>query len=121
VLAAIAAGFDVFDCVLPTRNARHGMLFTRAGPLQLKNARWREATGPIEAGCDCPACARWPLAALRHLFMVGDPLAILLASAHNLRFLHRLVAEARAAIVAGRDPAALPEYSGLDAPAPADA
>ena len=119
VLAAIAAGFDVFDCVLPTRNARHGMLFTRAGPLQLKNARWREATGPIEAGCDCPACVRWPLAALRHLFMVGDPLAILLASAHNLRFLHRLVAEARAAIVAGRDPAALPEYAGLDAPVPA--
>jgi queuine tRNA-ribosyltransferase len=115
VLCAIAAGFDVFDCVLPTRNARHGMLFTRTGPLQLKNARWREESGPIEAGCDCPACSAWPLAALRHLFLVGDPLAILLASAHNLRFLHRLVDAARAAILAGRDPRALPEYAGVDA------
>ena len=113
VLCAIAAGFDVFDCVLPTRNARHGMLFTRRGPLQLKNARWRDEPGPIEAGCDCPACSTFPLGALRHLFLSGEPLAIQLASAHNLRFLHRLVEAARQAILQGRDPAALPDYAEL--------
>ena len=107
VLAAIAAGFDVFDCVLPTRNARHGTLFTRAGVLHLRNARWRDATGPVDEGCDCPACAGFPLGALRHLFITADPLAILLASAHNLRFMHRLVADARKAVLEGRDPSSL--------------
>jgi queuine tRNA-ribosyltransferase len=120
VLAAICAGFDVFDCVLPTRNARHGTLFTRGGALHLRNARWRDVTGPVDEGCDCPACTGFPLGALRHLFMAGDPLAILLASAHNLRFMHRLVAAARNAILEGRDPAALAAETGCPLPAPAD-
>jgi len=103
LLAAIAAGFDVFDCVLPSRNARHGALFTPDGVLHLRNAAHRSADGPIQPGCDCPACA-WPLGALRHLHVNDDPLAHTLCTAHNIRFLHRLVAEARAAIIAGTLP-----------------
>jgi len=116
VLAAIAAGFDVFDCVLPTRNARHGTLFTRTGLVHLKNARWREERGPVEEGCDCPGCTQFPAGALRHLFTTGDPLAVALVSAHNVRCLHRLVADARANVLQGRDPRDLPDWSGLLAP-----
>lgn len=102
VLEAIAAGFDMFDSVLPTRNARHGTLFTRRGLLNLRLAAHRRAPGPIEEECDCPACRGWSLAALRHMQEQGDPLAHMLCTAHNLRHLHRLVAEARTALLEGR-------------------
>jgi queuine tRNA-ribosyltransferase len=102
VLTAIAAGFDMFDCVLPTRNGRHGTLFTSEGTIHLRNKRFKEATGAAEAGCDCEACTDWSLGVLRHLIMAGEPLGRMLCSVHNLRFLHRLVEEARDAIRAGR-------------------
>ncbi len=103
LLAAIAAGFDMFDCVLPSRNARHGALLTRQGTLHLRNAAYRTADGPVEPGCDCPACG-WPLGALRHLHLQGDPLAHMLCTSHNLRHLHRLVDGARAALLDGSWP-----------------
>jgi queuine tRNA-ribosyltransferase len=101
VLAAIAAGFDLFDSVLPTRNGRHGTVFTSDGAFNLRAASHRLQSGPLEAGCDCPACLGWSVGALRHLFVSHDPLAGALCAAHNLRHLHRLVGQARAAIVAG--------------------
>jgi queuine tRNA-ribosyltransferase len=101
VLAAIAAGFDLFDSVLPTRNGRHGTAFTSNGALNLRASRHRLQPGPLEAGCDCPACLHWSVGALRHLFVSHDPLAGALCAAHNLRHLHRLVEQARAAILAG--------------------
>jgi queuine tRNA-ribosyltransferase len=77
------------------------VLFTRAGKLSLRNARFREDPEPADPGCDCPACSRFGLAYLRHLFVCGDLLGPRLASLHNLRFYYRLLAEARAAIAAG--------------------
>ncbi len=98
VLAAIAGGIDVFDCVLPTRNGRHGTLFTSEGTVHLRNSRFRELRGPIEADCDCTTCARWDVGVLRHLIMVGEPLGRSLCTVHNLRYLIRLVEQARQAI-----------------------
>jgi len=112
VLAAIGAGFDLFDSVLPTRNGRHGTVFTGRGPLNLRATRHRLADGPLEPGCDCPACERWSVGALRHLFTSHDPLAGALCAAHNLRHLHRLVDEARRAIVAGEFVAPAPAAPG---------
>ena len=102
VLAAIAAGFDVFDSVMPTRNGRHGTLFTSRGVVNLRNLRWRTDTGPVDPACDCTACRDFSLGTLRHLVKANEPLGRALGTAHNLRFLHRLVADAREAIVAGR-------------------
>lgn len=103
LLAAIAAGFDVFDCVLPSRNGRHGTLFVRGGNIHLKNRRFLTDRAPIEECCDCPACAGgWSRGVLRHLIKAGEPLGRRLCTAHNLRFLHRLVGRARAAIVEQR-------------------
>jgi queuine tRNA-ribosyltransferase len=101
VLTAIAAGFDMFDCVLPTRNGRHGTLFTSQGTIHLRNKRFKEATGAAEPGCDCETCVEWDLGVLRHLIMAGEPLGRMLCSVHNLRFLHRLVEQARDAIREG--------------------
>jgi queuine tRNA-ribosyltransferase len=96
LLEAIARGCDLFDCVAPTRNARHGTAWTAAeGQVNLKAARFRRDTGPIDAGCDCQACARYDRAYLRHLVVAGEWLAMRLLSIHNLRFLVRLGEEAR--------------------------
>jgi len=119
VLAAIAAGIDMFDCVLPTRNARHGTLFTSSregtGSINLRNQRWRNERQPVDPGCDCPACRDWSAGTLRHLLTTGDPLGRLLCSLHNLRFMHRLVASARAAILAGTLPQLLEAWAPSDA------
>jgi queuine tRNA-ribosyltransferase len=101
LLDAVAEGVDLFDCVLPTRHARHGVLFTRAGLLRLRNARYRDDGEPPEPGCDCATCARFSRAYLRHLLRAGEALAGRLASIHNLRFYLRLMQEARQAIRAG--------------------
>jgi queuine tRNA-ribosyltransferase len=96
LLEAIARGCDLFDCVAPTRNARHGTAWTSAeGQVNLKAARFRRDTGPIDPGCDCYACARYDRAYLRHLVVAGEWLAMRLLSIHNLRFLVRLTEEAR--------------------------
>jgi queuine tRNA-ribosyltransferase len=102
LLEAVARGCDLFDCVAPTRNARHGTAWTSAeGQVNLKSARFREDTRPMDPGCDCYACAGYDRAYLRHLVVSGEWLAVRLLSIHNLRFLVRLAEEARRRIQAG--------------------
>jgi queuine tRNA-ribosyltransferase len=98
----VAAGVDLFDCVVPTRHARHGLLFTGEGELAIRNARFREDPAPLDPDCDCPACRSHSRGYLRHLFQVGESLGPRLASLHNLRFYLKLMERCRAAIGAGR-------------------
>jgi queuine tRNA-ribosyltransferase len=102
LVLGVAAGIDLFDCVIPTRHARHGVLFTDEGLLKLRNARFRDDLAPIEEGCDCPTCARHSRAYLRHLLQVNEILGARLATLHNLRFYLRLLERARRAIREGR-------------------
>lgn len=101
LLAMIAAGVDMFDCVLPTRLARTGTALTTRGRLSLRNAAFREDARPLEAGCPCPACRGFTRAYLRHLVLAGELLAPRLLSFHNLTHLARLMDAARAAIAEG--------------------
>ncbi len=101
ILAAIASGFDLFDCVLPTRMARNGTMLTSRGRLVVKNAAYARDDRPPDPECDCPACRRFSRAYIRHLFSVGEILALRLATLHNLRFYFRLMESAREAIRAG--------------------
>ena len=102
IVDAVAEGVDLFDCVVPTRHARHGVVFTSEGELHLKNARFKEDYGPIDPACDCPTCSQHHRAYLRHLLKVNERLGARLASIHNLRFTLRTVERARAAISAGQ-------------------
>jgi queuine tRNA-ribosyltransferase len=102
LLNAIAAGIDLFDCVLPTRNGRNATCLTSFGPLKMRNAVHKLDPRPIEEGCDCPACSRFSRAYIRHLFMVNEMLGPILASLHNVAYLHRLMKAARQAISEGR-------------------
>ena len=96
LLEAVARGCDLFDCVAPTRNARHGTAWTsEEGQVNLKAARFREDTRPIDPGCDCYTCSRYDRAYLRHLVVSSEWLPVRLISIHNLRFLVRLGEEAR--------------------------
>jgi queuine tRNA-ribosyltransferase len=99
---AIAAGVDLFDCVVPTRHARHGLIYTATGTLAIRNARFREDPAPLEPGCACPACTRHSRAYVSHLLRAGEALGARLATLHNLHFYLRLVTGARRAIGAGR-------------------
>ena len=101
IVAAVAAGIDMFDCVLPTRCGRNSLVYTFAGPLRLRNAIHAGDQRPLEEGCPCVAC-RHSRSYLRHLFLSGEMLGPVLASIHNLTFYQRLVARLRAAVVAGR-------------------
>jgi queuine tRNA-ribosyltransferase len=101
VVDAIASGIDVFDCVLPTRNGRNATCLTARGLVKLRNAAHRVDPGPVEEGCECPTCRQFSRAYLRHLFLAGEMLGPILASLHNLAYLHRLTREIRAAIGAG--------------------
>jgi queuine tRNA-ribosyltransferase len=101
ILEVIARGIDMFDCVLPTRTARTGSALTADGRLNLRNARFADDPGPLEDGCDCPACARFSRAYIRHLVNQEELLGLRLLSLHNLRFVLRLTATARAAIDRG--------------------
>jgi queuine tRNA-ribosyltransferase len=101
IIAAVAAGVDMFDCVMPARNGRNAYAFTEAGPLRLRNAAHRTDTAPIEAGCDCPCCQSYSRATLRHFFNIGEMLGPILVSTHNIRFYQRLMAEIRSQISAG--------------------
>ncbi len=102
LLDGVAAGIDLFDCVVPTRNGRHGVLFTREGRLHIRNARYKDDPRPPEPGCDCPACGRHSRAYLRHLLQINESLGARLATLHNLRFYLRLLEEARVAVAEGR-------------------
>ena len=97
----VAAGVDIFDCVLPTRSARFGGIFTSEGRLNIKNARFREDSGPLDPSCPCYTCTRFSRAYLRHLFMANELLAPRLLTLHNVTFYQRLMARIRDAVVQG--------------------
>lgn len=99
VLNGIRAGIDMFDCVLPTRNARNGQFLTKHGPLNVKNQRFAEDPLPPDPHCDCPVCKKYSRSYIRHLYTVGEYLAGQLISFHNLFFYLKMVKDARAAIV----------------------
>jgi len=101
LVEAVALGVDLFDCVLPTRHARHGVLYTSEGELHLRNARFRDDPAPLDPACDCPACRLHSRAYLHHLLRGSEALGARLASLHNLRFYLRLLASARQAIAQG--------------------
>jgi queuine tRNA-ribosyltransferase len=102
VLAGIAAGIDLFDCVLPTRNGRNAQAFTMDGPVRLRNARHKRDPAPLESGCLCYTCRHFSRAYLHHLFLAKEMLGPTLLSLHNVAFYGRLTAEARQAIRDGR-------------------
>jgi queuine tRNA-ribosyltransferase len=101
ILEVIERGIDMFDCVLPTRLGRTGTAITRDGRLNLKNARFTRDPRPLDEACDCPACARFSRAYIRHLIKENELLGLRLLSVHNLRYLLDLTAGARAAIERG--------------------
>jgi queuine tRNA-ribosyltransferase len=98
VLEVISAGVDMFDCVLPTRNARAGSATTWGGRLNLRNARYARDPRPLDESCDCPACTRFSRAYIRHLVNQNELFGLRLLSQHNLRFLLELTRGAREAI-----------------------
>jgi queuine tRNA-ribosyltransferase len=102
ILHAIEAGVDMFDCVLPTRNARNGMLLTFEGDLTIKHARYREDLRPASESCSCMTCRTFSRAYLRHLFVAKEMLFAQLNTVHNLHFYLELVGQARQAILEGR-------------------
>jgi queuine tRNA-ribosyltransferase len=101
IIAAVMAGVDMFDCVLPTRNGRNAYAFTMAGPLRMRNNAHISDSGPIEKDCDCCSCRSFSRAAIRHFFNVGEMLGPILTSIHNLRFYQRLMTEIRRQIEKG--------------------
>jgi queuine tRNA-ribosyltransferase len=101
LVIGVGLGMDMFDCALPTRVARHGGLFTRAGRVNMKGARFRAAHGPVEEGCDCYTCRNYSAAYVHHLLRAGEQLYYRLATIHNIRFMLRLAGDMRAAILAG--------------------
>ena len=101
IVAGVAAGIDMFDCVMPTRNGRNAYAFTAKGPLRLKNSQLARDTGPIEPGCDCYACRTFTRGAIRHYFFAGEMLGPILVSVHNIRFYQRLMEDIRRAIGSG--------------------
>ncbi len=102
MLHAVASGVDLFDCVLPTRSARTGKVFTSRGDLVIKNARFADDPEPLDPGCPCPTCARYSRAVLRHLFVSREATSVVLLTVHNLTFFLDLMRRARDAIMAGR-------------------
>ena len=95
IIAAVIAGVDMFDCVLPTRNGRNAFAFTENGPLRLRNNAHIGDSAPIEGGCDCYCCKNFSRGTLRHFFNIGEMLGPILVSLHNLRFYQRLTAKIR--------------------------
>jgi queuine tRNA-ribosyltransferase len=102
IVEAVAQGIDMFDCVLPTRNARNGWLYTSEGVVKLRNSRYRDDTGPLDPACDCYTCRNFTRAYLHHLQRVNEILGARLNTLHNLTFFQRLMRNARTAIEEGR-------------------
>ena len=102
LVEGVARGIDMFDCVLPTRVARNGAMFPPDGRIDVKKKRYSEQHGPVDEGCDCYACANYSAAYIHHLFRAREILGLRLASAHNLRFVLRLMERIRAAIMQNR-------------------
>ena len=102
ILEAVYRGVDLFDCVMPSRNARHGHLFTWNGIMNIHNAKYQTDDRPIEEGCQCPTCRRFSRAYVRHLLKAGEMLGMRLAVMHNLYFYNTLMEKIRAALDEGR-------------------
>ena len=102
LLRCVKLGVDMFDCVMPTRNARNGCLFTRQGKLIIKNARYAQDARPIDAQCGCYTCQHYSRAYLRHLFVSEEILGLRLNTIHNLRYYTDIIHMIRAAIEEGR-------------------
>lgn len=111
ILHAVSCGIDMFDCVLPTRMARHHALYTLQGRVNVAGKKWAEHDGPVDEGSVFPAVSRYSAAYLRHLFKAGEPLAGRLATLHNLAFYARLMSEIREAIEAGTWPELMARYA----------
>ena len=101
IVHAVRSGFDMFDCVVPTRHARNAQLFTSQGRLNMRNARYREDSRPVDPACGCPACRRLSRGYLRHLYVAGELSASVAGTVHNLWFYLDLVRRLRDAIEAG--------------------
>lgn len=101
ILEAVRAGMDMFDCVLPTRNARNGGVLTRFGPLNIKNEKYRLDPRPLDESCSCKVCRRYSRSFIRHLFNVGEIAAGIMMTFHNLYFYLQMMREIRQAIVEG--------------------
>ena len=101
LVRCVARGIDMFDCVMPTRNARNGYLFTSQGRVGIKNAKYAKDEAPLDPECGCSTCARFTRAYLRHLFMAGEILALRLNTIHNLSFYKRRIESIKEAIRAG--------------------
>ena len=113
LLAGVACGIDMFDCVLPTRNARNGWLYTRRGIVRLKNAANRDDTRPVDPDCPCPGCRQFSRAYLRHLHVTGELLGPRLCTLHNLVFFQSLMSDIRDAIALGRFQAFAAEFMAV--------
>lgn len=98
ILEAVERGVDFFDCVMPSRNARHGTIFTSQGILNMWNAKYERDPAPLDPDCDCPTCRNFSRAYIRHLFKAKEMLAMRLAVIHNLYFYNNLMAEIRTAL-----------------------
>ena len=101
IVEAVAAGIDMFDCVLPTRNARNGWLFTRSGDVKIRNARYRDDPAPLDERCGCMTCRNFTRAYLHHLQKTNEMLGARLNTLHNLHYYQELMRELRAAVEAG--------------------
>ena len=101
LVEAVSLGVDMFDCVLPTRNARHGILFTWDGPVSVKAAREKNSHFPLDSKCGCYCCQNFSRAYLRHLFKANELLVYRLASLHNIHFYHELMSGMRQSIIEG--------------------
>lgn len=101
LIEGIYRGVDMFDCVMPTRNARNGTLFTSFGRISIKRREYAEDSGPVDPECQCPTCQTYSRAYLRHLYRCGEPLAMQLNTMHNLWYYLNLTRQARAAIISG--------------------
>jgi queuine tRNA-ribosyltransferase len=102
LVEGVAAGVDMFDCVMPTRNARNGHMFTRFGDLKIRNARYKTEEAPVDETCGCYTCQNFSRAYLHHLDRCGEMLGPMLASIHNLHYYLFLMQEVRDALDAGR-------------------
>ena len=121
ILEGVRRGVDLFDCVMPSRNARHGHLFTWNGVLNINNARFEKDERPIDEACDCPVCRRFSRAYIRHLHKAKEVLALRLCVMHNLWFYNTLTERIRAALEEGNYEAFYAKYIGvLDKRAPVD-
>jgi queuine tRNA-ribosyltransferase len=118
LVAGVTAGIDMFDCVLPTRNARNGWLYTRFGDLKIRNARYRNDTMPPDSTCDCYACREFTRGYLHHLQRANEILGARLATIHNLRYYLTLMSEMRDAITGDQLPAFVAEFHAARARGP---